>query len=131
MVSASLLYQFWLHTTLIPPLGPLEWVLNTPSSHRVHHACNPEYLNRNFGGTLIVFDRLFDSCRKEDLAIAIRFGLIHPIDSLNPFVIAYHEFAAVLRDLRQATSWRDRLAHVFAPPGWRPADRSAIETTQP
>jgi hypothetical protein len=86
IVSASLLYQFWLHTTLIPRLGPLEWMLNTPSSHRVHHASNPEYLDRNYGGTLIVFDRLFGTYQAEDPAIAIRFGLVHPVDSLNPFV---------------------------------------------
>jgi hypothetical protein len=105
--------------------------LNTPSAHRVHHASNPEYLDRNFGGTLIVFDRLFGTYREEDPAIAIRFGLVHPVASLNPFVIVFHEFAAVLRDLRQAVNWRDRLALVFAPPGWRPADCSALEAIQP
>jgi len=130
MVSANLLYQFWLHTTLIPRLGPLEWVLNTPSSHRVHHASNPEYLDRNYGGTLIVFDRLFGTYRAEDPAIAIRFGLVHPVNSLNPFVIVFHEFAAVLGDLRRASNWRDRFAHVFAPPGWQPADRDVPGTAQ-
>jgi sterol desaturase/sphingolipid hydroxylase (fatty acid hydroxylase superfamily) len=131
MVSASLLYQFWLHTTLIPRLGPLEWVLNTPSSHRVHHASNPEYLDRNYGGTLIVFDRLFGTYQAEDPAIAIRFGLVHPVNSLNPFVIVFHEFAALLRDVWQASNWRDRLALIFAPPGWQPADRGTLGTTQP
>jgi sterol desaturase/sphingolipid hydroxylase (fatty acid hydroxylase superfamily) len=131
IVSASLLYQFWLHTTLIPRLGPLEWVLNTPSSHRVHHGSNPEYLDRNYGGTLIVFDRLFGTYQAEDPAIAIRFGLVHPVTSLNPLVIVFHEFAAVLGDLRRARNWHDRLAHVFAPPGWQPAERRALETTQP
>jgi sterol desaturase/sphingolipid hydroxylase (fatty acid hydroxylase superfamily) len=131
IVSGSLLYQFWLHTTLIPRLGPLEWVLNTPSSHRVHHGSNPEYLDRNYGGTLIVFDRLFGTYQAEDPAIAIRFGLVHPVTSLNPFVIVFHEFAAVLGDLRRARNWHDRLAHVFAPPGWLPAERRALETTQP
>lgn len=120
MVSANLLYQFWLHTTLIPRLGPLEWIFNTPSAHRVHHASNPEYLDRNYGGVLILYDRLFGTYAAERPDVNIRYGLVHPIASRNPFVLVYHEFCAILRDLRQARSWRERLAYVLAPPGWQP-----------
>jgi sterol desaturase/sphingolipid hydroxylase (fatty acid hydroxylase superfamily) len=121
MVSVSLLYQFWLHTTLIPPLGPLEWVFNTPASHRVHHASNDVYLDRNYGGVLIIFDRLFGTYTPEDPAVTIRFGLVHPVATHNPFVIVYHEFFAMLRDAWHASNWHDRLGYIFAPPGWRPS----------
>jgi len=70
LLAASLLYQFWLHSTLIPKLGPLDWVFNTPSAHRVHHASNPEYLDMNFGGILIIFDRLFGPYKEEDAGAA-------------------------------------------------------------
>jgi sterol desaturase/sphingolipid hydroxylase (fatty acid hydroxylase superfamily) len=125
MVSASLLYQFWLHTTLIPPLGPIEWVFNTPSSHRVHHASNEEYLDRNYGGTLIVWDRLFGTFTPESPDIAIRFGLVHAATSYNPLVLVFHEFRTIVLDLWAARSWRDRIGYVFGPPGWRPAGRDA------
>jgi sterol desaturase/sphingolipid hydroxylase (fatty acid hydroxylase superfamily) len=120
MVSANLLYQFWLHTTLIPRLGPIEWVFNTPSSHRVHHASNPEYIDRNYGGVLILFDRLFGTYAAERPSVPMRFGLVHPVASRNPLVLVFNEFRAILRDIRQARNWRERLGFVFAHPGWRP-----------
>jgi sterol desaturase/sphingolipid hydroxylase (fatty acid hydroxylase superfamily) len=119
LVSASLLYQFWLHTTLIPRLGPLEWVFNTPSAHRVHHASNEQHLDRNYGGVLVVFDRLFGTYAAERQGVPIRYGLVHPVGSLNPLVLVYGELGAILRDVWRAASWRERLAHLFAPPGWR------------
>jgi sterol desaturase/sphingolipid hydroxylase (fatty acid hydroxylase superfamily) len=122
MVSASLLYQFWLHTTLIPRLGPLELVVNTPSAHRVHHASNAEYLDRNYGGVLIVFDRLFGTYAREAPAVQIRYGLVHPLRSRNPLVIAFHGLIGMLRDVRRAHGWRDRLGFIFGPPGWQPKE---------
>jgi sterol desaturase/sphingolipid hydroxylase (fatty acid hydroxylase superfamily) len=121
MVSANLLYQFWLHTTLIPRLGPLEWVFNTPSAHRVHHARNPEYLDRNYGGVLILFDRLFRTYARERDGLPIRYGLVHPSGSGRPAVIVFHEFYMIARDVWRARRWRDRIGHLLAPPGWRPA----------
>ena len=120
MVSAMLLYQFWLHTTLVPHLGPFEWIFNTPSAHRVHHASNAEYLDQNYGGVLTIFDRLFGTFTHESKTIPIRFGLVHPVTSKNPFVLVYREFFALIRDIRGARSWRDRLGYAFAPPGWQP-----------
>ena len=120
MVSASLLYQFWLHTTLIPRLGPLEGILNTPSAHRVHHASNDEYLDRNYGGTLMVFDRLFGTYTPENPDIPLRFGLVHPDTSRNPLVLLFREYAALLRDLWRTRSWRERFSYMFARPGWTP-----------
>lgn len=127
-LSTSLLYQFWLHTTLIPKLGPLEWVLNTPSAHRVHHASNAEYLDRNYGGILIIFDRLFGTYVAEDAAIKIRFGLVHPIRSRNPLVILFNEFAAMLRDVWHAKTWGERAGRIFAPPSWQPSGPDAPPT---
>jgi sterol desaturase/sphingolipid hydroxylase (fatty acid hydroxylase superfamily) len=118
MLAVSLLYQFWLHSTLIPRLGVLEWVLNTPSAHRVHHASNEEYLDRNYGGILIIFDRLFSTYVAEDDKIRIRYGLVHPAKTLNPFRIVYGEFWAMTKDALRARSWAERAKVMFMPPGW-------------
>ena len=116
-LNLNLLYQFWLHTTWIPKLGPLEYVLNTPSHHRVHHASNPEYLDRNYGGVLIVFDRLFGTLVVERDDVPCRYGLVHPLHSRNPIRIAFHEWAALVRDLWRAKGWRVRYDALFGPPG--------------
>jgi sterol desaturase/sphingolipid hydroxylase (fatty acid hydroxylase superfamily) len=120
LLGLSLLYQFWLHSTLIPKLGPLEWVLNTPSAHRVHHASNEEYLDRNYGGILIVFDRLFGTYVEEDDRIEIRYGLVHPVTSRNPFKVVFGEFWNMAKDTWAATSWADRARTLLMPPGWTP-----------
>lgn len=121
MQAISLFYQFWLHTDLIGRLGPLEWVLNTPSHHRVHHASNPEYLDRNFGGILILWDRLFGSFAAERAGTRIRYGLVHPVRSANPLRIACHEWLALARDLGRAAGWRERLGLLVGRPVARPA----------
>jgi sterol desaturase/sphingolipid hydroxylase (fatty acid hydroxylase superfamily) len=115
-VALNLLYQFWLHTTWIPKLGALEWVLNTPSHHRVHHGSNPEYLDCNYGGVLIVFDRLFGTFVEERADLPPRYGLVTPLRTHNPIHIALHEWLSLARDLRAAVGWRARAALLFAPP---------------
>jgi sterol desaturase/sphingolipid hydroxylase (fatty acid hydroxylase superfamily) len=92
-LALNLLYQFWLHAPWIPTLGPLEWVLNTPAHHRIHHASNPEYIDTNFGGVFIVFDRLFGSFRSEIARVPIRYGLVEPIESYNPLRVGLHEWS--------------------------------------
>lgn len=119
-LSLNLLYQFWLHTDWIPRLGWLEHVLNTPSHHRVHHASNPHYLDANYGGVLIVFDRLFGTLVMERDDLPCRYGLVKPLLTNNPLKIAFHEWGAMARDVWRARSWHDRVAFVFGPPGWRP-----------
>ncbi len=119
--SINLLYQFWLHAEWIPKLGWLEYVLNTPSHHRVHHAANTEYLDRNYGGIFIVFDRLFGTFVAERDDLPCRYGLVTPLRSNNPIVIAFHEWAALGRDLWRARSWRERFACLIGPPGGDPA----------
>jgi len=117
MLGINLLYQFWLHTDLVGRLGPLEWVFNTPSHHRVHHAANAAYLDRNYGGILIVFDRLFGTFAAEQAGLVIRYGITHPIGSLNPLKLAFHEWGAMARDVLRARTWRERLQQIFGRPG--------------
>ncbi|MFE9955514.1 sterol desaturase family protein [Micromonospora sp. NPDC005299] len=118
--SISLLYQFFLHTERVSVLPrPIEFIFNTPSHHRVHHGSNAEYLDRNYGGILIVWDRLFGSFEPE--RAPARYGLTKNIQTFNPLRVATHEFAAIWSDVRHATSWRARLGYVFGRPGWQPA----------
>jgi sterol desaturase/sphingolipid hydroxylase (fatty acid hydroxylase superfamily) len=115
-LSLNLLYQFWLHTELIPRLGPIEWIFNTPAHHRVHHASNPAHLDRNYGGILIVFDRLFGSFAAERAEDPCRYGLVQALASHNPLVIATHGWMKLWRALQQARGWRGRWLAVFGPP---------------
>ena len=119
-VALNLLYQFWLHAPWVPRLGPLEWVLNTPTHHKVHHASNTEYLDCNYGGVLIVFDRLFGTFVDERADVPIRYGLTTPLRTHNPLRIAFHEWGNLGRDLGAARSWQARLRTVFGPPGAKP-----------
>jgi hypothetical protein len=113
--AIALLYQFWPHAEWIPKLGWLEYVLNTPSHHRVHHAANPEYLDRNYGGIFIVFDRQFGTFAAERDDLPCRYGLVTPLRSNNPIIIAFHERAALAGDLWRARSWREQLACLIGP----------------
>jgi sterol desaturase/sphingolipid hydroxylase (fatty acid hydroxylase superfamily) len=117
MMAVNLFYQFWLHTDIVGRLGPLEWIFNTPSHHRVHHASNAEYLDRNYGGILIIWDRLFGTFAREQPQTPITYGLVHPIGSNNPIRIALHEWGAMAADVRRARTWRERLRQLFGRPG--------------
>jgi sterol desaturase/sphingolipid hydroxylase (fatty acid hydroxylase superfamily) len=117
MLTINLVYQFWLYTDLMGRLGPLEWILNTPSHHRVHHASNSDYLDRNYRGIVIIWDRLFGTFAREAPQTAIVYGLVHPIGSLSPIRIAFHEWGAMARDVVRAQSWRERLRQLFGRPG--------------
>jgi len=123
VLALDLLYQFWLHTEMVPKLGWFEWLFNTPSHHRVHHARNRQYLDANFGGVLIVFDRLFGSFVAEDAAVPCEFGLVKPIGSDNVLRVAFGEWLHMVRDLRTAACWRQRLRFLFGAPGWQPDGR--------
>jgi len=125
-LGLNLVYQFWLPTEMIGKLGVLEWVLNTPSHHRVHHAVNPGYLDRNYGGVVIVFDRLFGTFAAERAAEPCRYGLVKPNESRNPLRIVFNEWLGIGRDLRRAHGWRARFLVCFGRPGrtfaTKPAD---------
>jgi sterol desaturase/sphingolipid hydroxylase (fatty acid hydroxylase superfamily) len=120
VLALNLLYQFWIHATWIPKLGWLEYVLNTPSAHRVHHAANLEYLDANYGGVLIVFDRLFGTYRAERDDVPCRYGLVEPLHSYNPLRVEFHQWLRLGRDLMRARSLRAVVGHLAMPPGWSP-----------
>ncbi|MCL7497498.1 MULTISPECIES: sterol desaturase family protein [Streptomyces] len=123
--GANLVYQFWVHTERIGKLPrPFEFVLNTPSHHRVHHASQGGYLDRNYGGILIIWDRMFGSFAAEVERPV--YGLTKNIETFNPLRVATHEYAAIARDIRAADSWRERAGRVFRGPGWQPAQRAAV-----
>ncbi len=123
--SINLVFQFFVHTEQVDRMWrPVEFVFNTPSHHRVHHASDPEYLDKNYAGILIVWDRMFGSYAEETHRPT--YGLTKNIDSFNPFRLQYHEYAAIARDVRAGTTWRERAGRVFGPPGWQPATESAV-----
>ena len=115
----NLLYQYWIHTDAVTSLGPLEEVFNTASHHRVHHGSNPQYLDRNHGSILIIWDRLFGTFEREDEPVV--YGLTKDIKTFNPLRVASHEHVAMLRDVSRAEGWSDRLGYVVRGPGWSPA----------
>ena len=119
VLSLNLLYQFWIHATWIPRLGWLEGVLNTPSAHRVHHAANLDYLDANYGGVLIVFDRLFGTYLAERDDLPCRYGLVTPLLSHNPLRVEFHQWLALARDLAAARSLRALFGALLMPPGWK------------
>jgi sterol desaturase/sphingolipid hydroxylase (fatty acid hydroxylase superfamily) len=112
----NLLYQYWIHTETIRSLGPLEKVLNTASHHRVHHGSNQQYLDRNHGSILIVWDRLFGTFEPEDETVV--YGLTKNIGTFNPARVATHEHASMFADVARSQTWRDRVEFVLRGPGW-------------
>jgi sterol desaturase/sphingolipid hydroxylase (fatty acid hydroxylase superfamily) len=116
MLSAGLLYQFFLHTALPVRLGPLEWILNTPAHHRVHHACNETCLDKNYGSVLIVFDRLFGTFAEPPPGEPLRFGLKGRASSNNPFVVALGEWHYLVRDAVRAKGLGAKLKVLFGAP---------------
>jgi alkylglycerol monooxygenase len=118
--SINTLYQFWIHTRAIGRLGPLEWVLNTPSHHRVHHGRNPKYIDRNHAGTLIVWDRLFGTFAPEEEEPV--YGITTPLASWNPVWANVQYWADLGRRARRASRVADKLRLFVKPPGWNPED---------
>jgi sterol desaturase/sphingolipid hydroxylase (fatty acid hydroxylase superfamily) len=118
--SLNLLYQFWIHTEAIGRLPRwFEWLLNTPSHHRVHHASNPPYLDANYAGVLMIWDRLFGTFVPEQADEPVRYGLVKNLATFNPVRIALHEYVGIARDqARRELTLRQRLGYFFGPPGW-------------
>jgi sterol desaturase/sphingolipid hydroxylase (fatty acid hydroxylase superfamily) len=116
----NLFYQFWIHTEAVGRMPRwFEYLFNTPSHHRVHHASNPRYLDRNYAGVLMVWDRLFGTFAGECEEERPRYGIVKNIDTFNPVRIAFHEWTSIARDLTAARSWREAVGLLFGPPGWR------------
>ncbi len=125
----SLIYQFWIHTEKIRKLpAPLEAVLNTPSHHRVHHGVNEQYLDRNYGGILIIWDKLFGTYEPE--GERVRYGLTTQLRTFRPVRVAFHEYIAMWHDIRRAPRLRDKLGVIFHGPGWTPPGVTESEATR-
>lgn len=118
VLGLSTLYQFWIHTELIPPLGRLEKIFNTPALHRVHHAINARYLDKNHAATFSFFDVLFGTWEPETEKCV--YGTTRPINSYNPLWAQVETYADLLRLARLAPTWKDRFKVFFASPAWRP-----------
>ncbi|MEM8891093.1 MAG: sterol desaturase family protein [Bacteroidota bacterium] len=119
MISLNLLYQFWVHTELVGKFPkPIEFIFNTPSHHRVHHASNIRYLDCNHAGVLIIWDRIFGTFSEEkDLEKPV-YGLTKNIESHHPVTVATHEYGAIWKDVKRAKKWSDKLRYIFLAPGW-------------
>ena len=120
--SLNLLYQYWVHTEHIPKLGWYEWVFVTPSNHRVHHAQNDRYVDRNYGGVFIIWDRLFGTFQEELSEDPPIYGIRGPLHSFNPFKALTHIYVDMAKDSWHTERWRDKLKVWVARTGWRPAD---------
>ena len=125
VAALNLLYQFWVHTRHVPKLGWYEWAFVTPSNHRAHHAQNAIYMDRNYGGVFILWDRLFGTFQEELDEEPVIFGVTTPLASWNPLWANLQFYVQLWRDAARAASWRDKLRIWFMPTGWRPADVAA------
>jgi hypothetical protein len=125
VAALNLLYQFWVHTRHIPKLGWFEWVFVTPSNHRAHHAQNAVYMDRNYGGVFILWDRLFGTFQEELDEQPVIFGVTRPLASWNPLWANLQFYAQLYSDARRAESVWDKLRIWFMRTGWRPADVAA------
>lgn len=116
--AISLIYQFFIHTQLVGRLGPLEWIMNTPSHHRVHHAVNVRYLDKNHAGIFIIWDRLFGTFQAERDDDEPVYGITKNLESFGLMHVAFHEWLAIARDVRKAPGLANKLRYMFAPPGF-------------
>jgi len=118
----AVLYQFWIHTEMIDKLPrPIEFIFTTPSHHRVHHAKDDHYLDKNYGSTLIIWDRMFGTFQPE--LNTPNYGITKPPESYNPVYLVFHEFIAIWKDLKKADGWKEYLFILFA----SPAEQARVE----
>jgi alkylglycerol monooxygenase len=122
MSTLNTLYQFWIHTRAVKRVRGLEWILNTPSHHRVHHGVNPKYIDRNYAGVLILWDRLFGTFQEEEEEPV--YGTVKPLASWNPLWANVHYWLEMGQMARATSRAVDRFKVWFMPPEWRPADLS-------
>ncbi len=118
MTAFNTLYQFWIHTRTIGNMGWLEYIFNTPSHHRVHHGSNPKYIDKNHGGTLIIWDRLFGTFQKEEETVY--YGITKPVNSWNPVWANFQNWADIVKLAGMMRTWKDKILVFINPPGWQP-----------
>ena len=126
--ALNLIYQFWIHTEAIKRCPAwFEAIFNTPSHHRVHHATNPLYLDRNYAGILIIWDKMFGTFQPELDAEPCRYGIVKNLGTYNPIKIAVHEWLGIVRDMAGAKSAKDAAMYLLAPPGWSPEMQKLVD----
>ncbi len=118
----QLFAQFWYHTRLIRKMGWLEYIIVTPSHHRVHHAINPEYIDKNYGQIFIIWDKMFGTFQPELTQVPAVYGVKRPVRTWNPFLINYQHIWLLIRDAWKTRRWSDKIKIFFMPTGWRPDD---------
>ncbi len=123
--SFNTIYQFWIHTRAIDKMGPLEWIINTPSHHRVHHGSNPKYIDKNHAGTLIIWDRLFGTFQEEEDEVV--YGITKPLASWNPVWANFHYWSDLAETARRSKGLRDKINVFIKPPGWFPDSLGGIQ----
>lgn len=112
------LWQFQLHSVYVPKMGFIEKIFNTHTMHQVHHAKNVEYMDKNHGGFLNIFDKLFGTWKELDESIEVEYGVTHAPNSYNPWVILTHEYQDIIRDTKKSKNWYHKFMYIFGPPGW-------------
>src|SRR5690625_5029206 len=128
--SISQSYQLRSHTEPIVQLPrPIEFIFNTPSHHRVHHGSDPTYIDKNHGGVLIIWDRIFNTFQPE--IFRPTYGLTRNINPYNPIRIAFHEWVSIYRNIRQARSVKEAFYYIFGPPGWKPSPARSGSAADP
>ena len=125
VASFNTLYQFWIHTKTIGKLGPLEWVINTPSHHRVHHGSNPKYIDKNHAGTLIIWDRMFGTFQQEEEEVI--YGITAPLNSWNPVWANFHYWVNLFNVAKKTNSPVDKVKEFMMPPGWFPKELGGFQ----
>jgi len=118
MIELNLIYQFFVHTELVKKMGFLEYFMNTPSHHRVHHSSQVKYLDKNYAGILIIWDKLFGTFKAEEENDTVIYGLTTPLNSNNIFLVAFHEFQAIFKDIRRSKRWKHKINYLIKAPGW-------------
>jgi sterol desaturase/sphingolipid hydroxylase (fatty acid hydroxylase superfamily) len=118
MYSATQIFGILVHTQTVHKMGFLEHFLVTPSHHRVHHGSNVKYLDKNMGMLLIIWDKLFGTFQPEEESEPVVYGLTTNLNTNNPITMVFHEWKAILNDVKKKTSFKDKLLYVFGPPGW-------------
>ncbi|MBT2561619.1 sterol desaturase family protein [Pedobacter sp. ISL-68] len=124
--SFNTLYQFWIHTRAIKSMGFLEYILNTPSHHRVHHGSNPKYIDKNHAGTLIIWDRFFGTFQQEEEEVY--YGITKPLASWNPVWANLHYWDDLVKTAKQSPKFSDKIKVFFKPPGWFPSHLGGFQS---
>lgn len=117
----NLIYQFWIHTEAIDKMPKwFEYIFNTPSHHRVHHGKNPRYLDSNYAGIFILWDRMHSTFIPEETTDPVEYGLVHDLGTFNPLRVAVHEWVGIIKDMWSAKGFKNKMMFLVAPPGWTP-----------